>query len=134
MWPHLAFTALLISGIYLLYHNSKFTKALNLLSPIGRMSLSNYVMQSVLGSCIYYGFGLGLFQYTGATYSLLIGLTLALMLGTFCYYWFLKYRQGPLEIIWHKLTWLGTEKKSTKHSKTGAEAVAAVITAKQEKR
>jgi uncharacterized protein len=74
------------------------------------MSLSNYIIQSIIGSMIYYGFGLGLYKYTGATYCLIIGIALATLQGFFSYWWIRKYNQGPLEIIWHKLTWIGDKK------------------------
>jgi uncharacterized protein len=71
------------------------------------MSLSNYVMQSIIGSFIYYGYGLGLYKHTGATYSLLIGLLLAVMQGYFSAWWMRHHRKGPLETLWHKATWVG---------------------------
>ena len=74
------------------------------------MSMSNYIMQSVLGSVIYYGFGLGLYQYTGATYCLLIGIVLAIIQGIFSSWWMKNHKQGPLETIWHKLTWISFKK------------------------
>jgi len=70
------------------------------------MSLSNYVMQSIIGSSIYYGFGLGLYKYTGATFSLLIGIGLFLLQYYFCRWWMKNHDHGPLEGIWHRLTWI----------------------------
>jgi len=66
-------------------------------------------MQSIIGSVIYYGFGLALYRYTGATYCLLIGIALAVFQGYFSSWWMRNHKQGPLEIIWHKLTWIGSE-------------------------
>lgn len=107
-WTNFSFMLVLVSGFVLLFRTETFNRFLNIFSPLGRMSLSNYVMQSIVGSYIYYGFGLGLYQYTGATYSLIIGVGLAIMQGYFSVWWFRKYPQGPLETIWHRLTWLGT--------------------------
>lgn len=109
-WSNMAFMLVLVSGFVLLFQTRFFYHILNIFSPIGRMSLSNYIIQSILGSCIYYGFGLGLYQYTGATYSLLIGISLGVMQGFFSAWWMKNHRQGPLETIWHKTTWIGTEK------------------------
>jgi uncharacterized protein len=108
-WTNMAFMLILVSGFVLLFQTNFFNRVLKIFSPIGRMSLSNYIIQSVIGSCIYYGFGLALYQYTGATYSILIGITLAVLQGMFCTWWFRKNNQGPLEIIWHKATWLGSK-------------------------
>ncbi|SHE44285.1 uncharacterized protein SAMN05444405_101376 [Bacteroides luti] len=109
-WTNFAFLVFLVSGFVLLYENTNLRNALDKFSVLGRMSMSNYVMQSILGSCIYYGFGLGLYQYTGATYSLLIGLMLMIIQWTFCKYWQKDHRYGVLEGVWHKLTWIGTSR------------------------
>jgi uncharacterized protein len=108
-YTNMAFMFILVSGIVLLYQTKFFNRILKVFTYFGRMSLSNYVMQSIVGSIIYYGFGFGLYQYTGATYSVIIGLLLAVLQGMFCYYWLKKYNQGPLEILWHKGTWIGAK-------------------------
>ncbi|MCE5332747.1 MAG: DUF418 domain-containing protein [Bacteroidales bacterium] len=105
-WSNLAFTLVLVSGFVLLFQTNIFHKILNIFSSYGRMSMSNYIMQSIIGSFIYYGFGLGLYKYTGATYSILIGITLAVLQGIFSKWWMKNHKQGPLEIVWHKLTWI----------------------------
>jgi uncharacterized protein len=109
-WSNMALMLVLVSGFVILYQNRFFHKILNIFSSFGRMSLSNYIIQSIIGSMIYYGFGLGLYEYTGATYCLIIGIALATLQGFFSYWWIRKYNQGPLEIIWHKLTWIGDKK------------------------
>jgi uncharacterized protein len=108
-WSNMAFMLVLVSGFVILFQNRFFHKILNIFSSFGRMSLSNYIIQSIIGSIIYYGFGLGLYKYTGATYCLIIGIALATLQGFFSFWWIRKYNQGPLEIIWHKLTWIETK-------------------------
>jgi len=109
-WNNFAFMLVLVSGFVLLFQTKTFERILNIFSSIGKMSLSNYIIQSILGSFIYYGFGLGLYQYTGATTCLLIGVTLGTLQGFFSTWWMKNHKQGPLERIWHKLTWIGTDK------------------------
>ncbi|MCU4156760.1 DUF418 domain-containing protein [Carboxylicivirga sp. A043] len=109
-WSDIALMLVWVSGITLLFQKKIFHKFLMLFAPLGKMSLSNYVMQSVIGSSIYYGYGMALYQYTGATYSLLIAIILTLATGGFCHWWANNFKHGPLEGIWHKLTWLGTKK------------------------
>lgn len=106
-WSNMAFMLVLVSGFVLLFQNKLFNRVLNIFSPMGRMSLSNYIMQSIMGSIIYYGIGLGLYQYTTSTYSLLIGIALALLQGYFSSWWLKRHIRGPLETIWHKATWIG---------------------------
>jgi len=99
-WKNLAFMLVLVSAFALLYR-----PALDFFAPLGRMSLTSYMMQSVAGTVIYHGFGLGMYQYTGATLSLLIGIGLALAQRWFSAWWLRRHSQGPLEAIWHRFTW-----------------------------
>ncbi|RPI05765.1 MAG: DUF418 domain-containing protein [Ignavibacteriae bacterium] len=108
-WSNMAFMLVLVSGFVLLFQTGFFHRPLNVFSSFGRMSLSNYILQSLVGSFIYYGFGLGLYQYTGATYCLLIGLVLAVLQGCFSSWWFKHHQKGPLEALWHKGTWVGSK-------------------------
>jgi len=104
-WSNMAFMFMLVSGFVVGY--AKLSGGfLDIFTPFGKMSLSNYMMQSILGSIIYYGFGLGLYKYTGATYCLLIGITLAVFQWFFCNWWLKTHQHGPLEGIWHRLTWI----------------------------
>ncbi|TLX74704.1 DUF418 domain-containing protein [Labilibacter sediminis] len=105
-WSNAAFMVFLIAGFYLLFYLTGLRKILNYFSAFGKMSLSNYIIQSVLGGFIYYGFGLGLYQYTGSTYAVLIGLVLTVLLGLFCNWWGKRFKHGPFEAIWHYLTWI----------------------------
>lgn len=106
-WSNMAFMFILVSGFVLLFQTNFFQRSLSAFSPIGRMSLSNYIIQSIVGSFIYYGFGLGLYKYTGATYSLIIGVLLAVLQGYLSSWWMKSHNQGPLETLWHKATWMG---------------------------
>ncbi len=108
-WSNLAFMLVLVSTFFIVYE--KFSgRVLNMFNAFGKMSMTNYITQSVVGTFIYYGFGLGLYQYTGATYCLLIGIALAVLQGLFSKWWMGNHRQGPLEGIWHKLTWMNIKK------------------------
>lgn len=111
-WSNTAFMVVLVSGFTLLFQSKVCNKALSYFSAFGKMSLSNYVGQSIIGSFIYYGFGLGLYKYTGATYGLLIGVGLTMVFGIFCTWWAKNYKRGPLEGIWHKLTWINLKQKA----------------------
>lgn len=108
-WSNLAFTTLLVAAFASLYQAASFARYLGIFRPLGRMSLTSYMMQSIVGTVMYYGFGLGLYRYTGATVCLLIGIALALLQGWFSRWWLRTHKQGPLEALWHRLTWLRTK-------------------------
>lgn len=72
----------------------------------GRMSLTNYIAQSVIGVFIYYHFGLCLFDKVGSTLTLLIGFGIFALQLAFSRYWLSGHRQGPLEYLWKRGTWI----------------------------
>lgn len=106
MWQKLAFTFVLVSSFVLLYQNPRFSHRVSDLRFYGRMSLTNYVSQSVIGVFVYFPFGLYLAPYCGYTVSLLIGLLICFLQVRFCKWWFRTRNQGPLETLWHKWTWM----------------------------
>ncbi|MFI3322828.1 MAG: DUF418 domain-containing protein [Rikenellaceae bacterium] len=104
-----AFMSILVSSITLFYYYCKGGSKLDKIAPYGRMSLTNYIMQSVVGSMLFYGWGFALYQYLGTTFSILLGVVLLILQFKFSLWWMSTHRQGPLEAIWHKLTWIGSK-------------------------
>lgn len=80
-------------------------------SVYGRMSLTMYITQSIMGSFIFYNWGLGMYDKLGITASLFVGIGLFIIQYTFCYFWFKRFNHGPLEFVWKKATWIGASKK-----------------------
>ncbi len=72
----------------------------------GRMSLTNYMLQSIIGVSIFYGYGLGLYQYTGATFCLFIAICIFIVQLYFSRWWLSHHKQGALEYLWKKGTWI----------------------------
>lgn len=76
----------------------------------GRMALTNYVSQSLIGIFLFYGIGLGLGAGVGLGETELIALGVFIFQILFSMAWFTTFRFGPLEWIWRMLTygkWLG---------------------------
>ena len=105
-WSNFAFMFVLVSSFILLYRKNYSEKILKKLIPFGRMSLSNYILQSIIGSFIYYGYGLAMYQYSGATTGVIIGTVIFTLQLWFCRWWLNRHRQGPLETLWHRATWI----------------------------
>lgn len=110
MWQKLAFTLVLVSSFNILYQTKGFRKITDNLRPYGKMSLTNYISQSILGAIIYFPIGLYLAPYCGYTVSLLIGVAILMLQVWACKWWLSKHKRGPLEQIWHKWTWIGTNR------------------------
>ena len=79
---------------------------LRLLAPVGRMTLTLYVGQSLLFVPVFYGFGLGLHETISEPQALALGVAaFALQVG-FAHAWFARFHYGPLEWLWRSLTYL----------------------------
>lgn len=113
MWQKLAFTLVLVSSFMLLWQKAAFRNRTSDLRFYGRMSLTNYVSQSVIGALIYFPFGLSLAPFCGYTLSLLIGVATFFAQVRFCRWWLASHRQGLLEALWHKWTWLGSSRRKS---------------------
>lgn len=76
----------------------------DVLAPAGRMALSNYLLQSLICSFIFYGFGLGLIEKTTAIVNVLIGLSVFIVQLFVSRWWMRHYYYGPLEWLLRALT------------------------------
>lgn len=79
-----------------------------LLKPValmGRMSLTNYLMQSLILSIIFYGCGFGLFGQTDVTSVLLIAVAVYVFQIFVNILWFRFNNQGPMEKLWRRLAY-----------------------------
>lgn len=106
MWYNIAFTAIIVSVFVILYQSDVFRKMTSGLNFYGRMSLTNYVSQSIIGSIIFFPYAFGLASSIGIAWSLVIGIIVMFAQILFCKMWLKNHKQGPLESIWHRLTWL----------------------------
>jgi uncharacterized protein len=104
---------------YVLVFNGVFQKFLSsikfkTISNIGRMALSNYIFQNILLGLIFYGYGLSKFnQYSRFE---LLGIVVAIWIFQILLsgFWLNKYKQGPLEWVWKKLTYSSFTNKENK--------------------
>jgi uncharacterized protein len=76
-------------------------KVVSWMASAGRMSLTNYISQSVLTSIIFGSWGLGLFQELPTWVVLILALGIWLTLVYLSSLWLKIYRQGPLEKLMH---------------------------------
>jgi len=106
-WTNLAQTISYISLLVLLFYSfGTINRLMMKLTALGRASLSNYLLNSVLGAMLYYGWGFGLYRYCGQAVSLLIGVGVVLIQYYLSCWWFKTHSHGPLEGLWKKLTWI----------------------------
>ena len=75
------------------------------LAPAGRMALTNYLLQSLVCTTIFYGYGFGLFEQLPRAWQPLFVLVLFVAQVMFSRAWLARFRYGPMEWLWRWLTY-----------------------------
>ena len=101
-----AFMLLLVSAVLNAYYRTNWQRRLNLIIPYGRMSLTNYITQSIIGSMLFYNWGFALHDDLGVTASFLTGILIFVVQFAFCRWWMNRHTHGPMEYLWKRATWL----------------------------
>ena len=79
------------------------SKLLGWAAPLGRMAFTNYLLQSLIFSWVFYGYGFGLFGQVGASAALAFGVVVYVVQVFFSRWWLLRYSFGPVEWLWRTL-------------------------------
>ena len=69
------------------------------------MAFTNYLMQSLVFSTVFYGYGLGYLGKIGGATTVAIGLACYVLQGIVSALWLRRFRFGPLEWAWRSLTY-----------------------------
>ena len=87
-------------------HNDTWRRRLAPIAAAGRMPLTNYLMQTLIATFIFYGWGLGLWRTVGPA------LQIALAFGIFfvvqvplSQLWLRHFELGPMEQLWRRLSY-----------------------------
>jgi len=79
------------------------------LAAVGRMAFSNYILETVICTAIFYGHGLGLFARLDRVESGAIVVAVWVAVFLFSQAWMRSFYFGPLEWLWRSLTYLKRE-------------------------
>ena len=103
--------ALAYIGIIMLLCKSSFvTQLQEWLAPVGRMAMTNYLMQSIIATFIFYGHGLGLYGTVGRAEQWLFILGIWVFQIITSRWWLKRFRFGPFEWLWRSLTYWRIQK------------------------
>jgi uncharacterized protein len=103
---HPALSLAYMSGIVLLTRREAWARRLGVLAPVGQMALSNYLLQSIVCTLIFYGYGLGLFGQVGSLAGLGLAVLIYALQIPLSHWWMARFRYGPAEWLWRTLTYL----------------------------
>jgi len=102
-WSALAAMAIQVVLFVELYETAA-QPILKLLAPVGRMTLTLYVCQSLVFVPLFYGFGLGMHAWISQGEALAMGIFAFALQILFARLWFRYFLYGPLEWLWRALT------------------------------
>ncbi len=93
-----------IALVVLMLHSRGPLSQIRVLAPLGRMALTNYLMQSVICGFYFYGYGLGHFGMGRAAQFLFVAIIYGLQI-VFSHWWLSRFRYGPMEWLWRGFTY-----------------------------
>lgn len=94
-----------ITGICKLFLQKQESTLFRSLSAPGRMALSNYISQSLVGIILFYGLGFGLGTTFGLVHVELTALAVFIIQVLLSKLWLHWFHFGPLEWIWRMMTY-----------------------------
>ena len=94
-----------IALVATLWQKTVWRRLLAWLAPVGRMALSNYLLQTIICVFIFYGYGFGQFGRLSASTVTLIALAIFLFQILLSALWLKYFSYGPMEWIWRQLTY-----------------------------
>jgi uncharacterized protein len=94
-----------MTSLTLLAQQSHWQGRLAPLSYVGRMALTNYLLQSLICTLIFYGYGLGMYGQVGAAGTVVLALVIYAAQVLFSNWWLRRFQFGPMEWLWRTLTY-----------------------------
>ncbi|HEY4551779.1 MAG TPA: DUF418 domain-containing protein [Bacillaceae bacterium] len=104
------------AAIILLMTSQKAGRLLKPFASAGKMSITLYLMQSIIGTLIFYHYGLGLYGQVSMATGTWLAVALFALQVVFAELWLSKFRQGPVERLWRLGTY-GKRKMKMEESK-----------------
>jgi uncharacterized protein len=108
-WASLLISAGWIGSVMLMLKGNVLRPLTDRLAAIGRMAFSNYILQTLLCSVVFYGNGLGLFGKVSRVgqFAIVVAVwTVQLLVSPL---WLRYFQFGPLEWVWRSLTYFTLE-------------------------
>ncbi len=93
------------AAITLMLRRARWKHSLRSIADAGRMALSNYLLQSLVCTTIFYSYGLGLFGSVGRAAGLGLAVVIYAAQVRFSVCWLNRFRFGPMEWLWRSLTY-----------------------------
>jgi uncharacterized protein len=94
-----------MAGLALLFLKAPWRRLMLPFAAVGRMALTDYLMQSLLWTTFFYHYGTGLYGQVGPAVGFVIGIPFFAAQVLFSNWWLSRYRFGPMEWLWRGMTY-----------------------------
>ena len=94
-----------ISGISILFIKGKAGLLIKYFAPIGRMALTNYLMQSIICSILFHSYGFGFYGKVEVWQGIVLAVLIFALQVQLSRWWLSRFRFGPFEWLWRSLTY-----------------------------
>lgn len=88
-----------------LYQRFASKKVFQSFVSVGKLSMTNYLLQSVICTTIFYGYGFGLFAKLGVGFGILLGLAIYAIQSSLSYLYLKQFKFGPMEYMSRMFTY-----------------------------
>jgi len=93
-----------VSVIVLMLHSGTAFSRISILAPVGRMALTNYLMQTVISTFFFFGYGFGHWGMGRAWQVVYVAVVFSLQVA-WSHWWLGRFRYGPMEWLWRAITY-----------------------------
>ena len=93
------------SGLTLLIQREAWKQRMAPLAAVGRLALSNYLLQTLVCTTIFYSYGLGLYGKVGPAVGLALTVVIFAVQIPLSVWCLRRFRFGPAEWLWRSLTY-----------------------------
>jgi uncharacterized protein len=100
-----ALSVFYMTSLALLMQRPAWRARLAPLANVGRMAISNYLLQTVICTTLFYGYGFGLYGRMGVAAGVLLTLAIYAVQIPLSAWWLRRFRFGPVEWLWRTLTY-----------------------------
>ena len=94
-----------VGTVISIYKTGLATWLMRCLAAVGRIALSNYLMQSVICTTLFYGYGFALFGTLDRVHLLGVVVAVWILQLSYSLTWLKHFRFGPVEWLWRSLTY-----------------------------
>ncbi|NTU79252.1 MAG: DUF418 domain-containing protein [Chloroflexales bacterium] len=91
--------------IVLLHEQPRWRSLLAPLGAAGRMALTNYLLQTLVCTTLFYGYGFGLYGQVGAAQGAVLTAVIFVLQVAWSDWWLRRFQFGPVEWLWRTLTY-----------------------------